>query len=185
MTDAKNRFASSRSCSPILRVSCEHAVKPTPGAGGSRLLDKLEQHRLDLRARRLMPDRTASWSNCLRAATVHRLNSVETAVTSIEALSPVFGADPGDRFCVTWQGQRNLVQLGARLAGNARALVGLYVTESAEPEYNADFGTVWPRGCTGSYAANAPRSDGSKLPVWMHGISAGRIGGPMASRMAV
>ena len=64
---------------------------------------------------------------------------MEPAVTSIVALSPVFGADPqGDRFCVTLQAQHNLVQLGARLAGNSQALVGLYVTESAEPEYNAD-----------------------------------------------
>jgi hypothetical protein len=78
------------------------------------------------------------WSNCLRAVTVYRLNSVELAVTSIEALSPVFSADPSDRFCVTSQGQHNLVQLGARIAGNAQALVGLYVTESAEPEYNVD-----------------------------------------------
>jgi hypothetical protein len=60
-------------------------------------------------------------------------------VTSIEALSPVFGTDcQGDRFCVTSQGQHKLLQLGARLAGDTQALVGLYVTESAEPEYNAD-----------------------------------------------
>ena len=60
-------------------------------------------------------------------------------MTSIEALSPVFGADcQGDRFCVTSKGQHKLVQLGARLAGDTQALVGLYVTESAEPEYNAD-----------------------------------------------
>jgi len=57
---------------------------------------------------------------------------------SIAALSPVFSVDPnGTCFCVTTQGQRNLVQLGQRLAGG-RALVGLYVPESAEPDYNPD-----------------------------------------------
>jgi len=59
-------------------------------------------------------------------------------MTSIEALSPVFGVDSqGGRFCTTSQGRRNLVQLGARLAGSG-SLVGLYVTESAEPDYQPD-----------------------------------------------
>jgi len=57
---------------------------------------------------------------------------------SIEALSPVFSTDPqGDRFCTTSQGRRSLEQLGARLAGS-QSLVGLYVTESAEPDYAPD-----------------------------------------------
>jgi hypothetical protein len=59
-------------------------------------------------------------------------------VTSIEALSPVFGAHPqGQCFCTTVQGQRKLQQLGARLAGG-RSLVGLYVVESAEVDYQPD-----------------------------------------------
>jgi hypothetical protein len=59
-------------------------------------------------------------------------------MASIEALSPVFSADPQQNcFCVTVQGQRNLLALGARLAGS-RDLVGLYVTESAEPDYQPD-----------------------------------------------
>ncbi|MCI4679088.1 hypothetical protein K9U39_20130 [Rhodoblastus acidophilus] len=59
-------------------------------------------------------------------------------MTSIEALSPVFSVDSqGGHFCTTSQGQRNLVQLGGRLAGS-QGLVGLYVTESAEPDYQPD-----------------------------------------------
>jgi hypothetical protein len=57
---------------------------------------------------------------------------------AIEALSPVFSADAqGDRFCTTQQGRHNLEQLGLRLAGSD-TLVGLYVTESAEAEYQPD-----------------------------------------------
>lgn len=57
---------------------------------------------------------------------------------SIAALSPVFSVDPnGTCFCVTNQGQRNLVELGQRLAGGC-ALVGLYVPESADADYNPD-----------------------------------------------
>ena len=52
---------------------------------------------------------------------------------SIEALSPVFRLDPrGDRFCTNAQGQRNLAQLGGRLAGTPE-LVGLCTTEGVEP----------------------------------------------------
>jgi hypothetical protein len=35
-------------------------------------------------------------------------------VSSIEALSPVFGDPQGHRFCVTLQGKHKLEQLGAR-----------------------------------------------------------------------
>lgn len=56
----------------------------------------------------------------------------------IAALSPVFSADPnGTHFCVTLQGQQKLEQLGQRLAGS-RTLVGLYVPESTESDYNSD-----------------------------------------------
>jgi hypothetical protein len=60
---------------------------------------------------------------------------------SIEALSPVFSADPNPRigqFSVTLSGANNLLQIGADLAGDPNAFVGLYVPESCEPEYNDD-----------------------------------------------
>lgn len=64
--------------------------------------------------------------------------SGDLPAVSVEALSPVFSARPSDdQFCVTTQGQRNLEQLGQRLAGTHH-LVGLYVPESAEPDYNPD-----------------------------------------------
>ena len=67
-----------------------------------------------------------------------RNDKIERPFPAIEALSPVFSADAqGDRFCTTSQGQRNLVQLGSRLAGSD-SLVGLYVTESAERDYQPD-----------------------------------------------
>jgi hypothetical protein len=57
---------------------------------------------------------------------------------SIEALSPVFSHESNwAHFCTTLQGQQNLERIGNRLAGG-RDLVGIYVTESAEPEYNLD-----------------------------------------------
>jgi len=59
-------------------------------------------------------------------------------MASIEALSPVFSVDPQQgHFCVTLQGQSKLLSVGNRLAGS-RDLVGLYVTESAEPGYQPD-----------------------------------------------
>ena len=68
---------------------------------------------------------------------------------SIEALSAVFSADPGanplgDRFCTHLNGATNLLQVGHRLAGTGK-LVGLYVTENPEWDYNPDpqqFGRV-------------------------------------------
>lgn len=57
---------------------------------------------------------------------------------SIEALSPIFGPDAyRDRVCTHAGGERNLAQLGARLAGTPD-LVGLYATEDAEPGYQPD-----------------------------------------------
>jgi hypothetical protein len=81
-------------------------------------------------------------------------------MTSIEALSPVFSADAnGDRFCTTKQGRHNLVHLGERLAGSD-SLVGLYVTESAEPDYQPDPAQHGPCGRVGSHAAHASSTRG-------------------------
>jgi hypothetical protein len=60
--------------------------------------------------------------------------------STIEALSAVFGvfSPQQDRFCVPLRARNSLIQLGARIAGKQEKLVGLYVPESAEPEYNSD-----------------------------------------------
>ena len=62
-----------------------------------------------------------------------------SASSSIEALSPVFSHERNYfSFHTHDKGQRNLGLTGARLAGVRNALVGLYVTESTEHDYNPD-----------------------------------------------
>jgi hypothetical protein len=65
-----------------------------------------------------------------------------SGLSSIAALSPIFSSDPhsprGQAFHVHANAQQNLQQICARLAGKQNYLVGLYVTESAEREYNPD-----------------------------------------------
>ena len=57
----------------------------------------------------------------------------------IVTISPVFSAAPdGDRFCTNAQGKRNLEILYERVAGKQDELVGLYVPENPEPDYNDD-----------------------------------------------
>ena len=64
----------------------------------------------------------------------------------IVAIAPVFSAErDGDRFCTNEQGKRHLEILYDRFAGKKDELVGLYVPENPESDYNDDekqFGRV-------------------------------------------
>lgn len=71
------------------------------------------------------------------------------ATPSIEAISPIFSADPkgprGVTFHTHAQGRANLERVGTRIAGDRDKLVGLYVVENPEPDHNNDapqFGRV-------------------------------------------
>ena len=71
------------------------------------------------------------------------------AEPTIEAVSPIFSADPSGPRGVTFhthaQGRANLERICPRLAGDPDKLVGLYVVEHPEPDFNTDqhqFGRV-------------------------------------------
>jgi hypothetical protein len=55
----------------------------------------------------------------------------------VVAITPVFGAHPKYKsFHTTLQGQHNLMQVGARYAGNPNALIAIYCVQSTEWAYN-------------------------------------------------
>ncbi len=56
----------------------------------------------------------------------------------VRALSPVFGHELSyNSFCLSAKSKDNIERLSARLAGT-RDLVGLYIPQETEPDYNAD-----------------------------------------------